>query len=215
MQGRAFGEDDAGEIYVVALEGVVSRLTGAGGGGVVCAPTISGSELIVSRAGETAAISVTAPAGCLWTATSTADWITFPSGASGAGSGTLSVSVAPRSGWLLPRVGFVVIAGMAAWATGQAVAQHWRPYWQVVALCCLLGLVDRFLHWGLFLDYPLNVYKGDIFSLQYYLVDTAVLLLMGSLGYRVTRTKQMTSQYPWLYRRTSPFTWEERKQESA
>ena len=78
-----------------------------------------------------------------------------------------------------------------------------------------LGLVDRFLHWGLFLDYPLNVYKGDIFSLQYYLVDTAVLLLMGSLGYRVTRTKQMTSQYPWLYRRTSPFTWEERKQESA
>jgi glucose/arabinose dehydrogenase len=107
----SFGEDDAGEIYVVALEGVVSRLTGAGGGGVVCAPTISLSELIVSRAGETAAISVTAPAGCLWTATSTADWITFPSGASGAGSGTLSVSVAPRSGWLLPRVGFVVIAG--------------------------------------------------------------------------------------------------------
>ena len=48
----SFGEDDAGEIYVVALEGVVSRLTGAGGGGVVCAPTISGSELIVSRAGE-------------------------------------------------------------------------------------------------------------------------------------------------------------------
>jgi hypothetical protein len=55
-----------------------------------------------------ATISVTAPAGCSWSATSTVGWITFPSGATGAGSATVTVSVAPRSGWLIPRFGFIV-----------------------------------------------------------------------------------------------------------
>ncbi len=106
----SFGEDDAGEIYVVALNGVVSRIAGANGGGAVCTPNISPSQLIVRR-GETATISVTAPAGCEWAATSTVEWITFPSGATGAGSGTLMVSVPPRSSWLFPRVGFITVAG--------------------------------------------------------------------------------------------------------
>jgi hypothetical protein len=79
----------------------------------VCTPAISPSQIIVSRAGETAAVSVTAPAGCEWTATSTVEWITFPAGATGAGSATLTVSVPPRGGWLVPRFGFVIIAGQA------------------------------------------------------------------------------------------------------
>ena len=107
----SFGEDDAGEIYVVALNGVVSRIAGESGGGAACTPNVLSSQVIVSRAGETATISVTAPAGCGWTATSTVEWITFPSGATGAGSGTLMVSVAPRSGWLMPRVGLIIVAG--------------------------------------------------------------------------------------------------------
>ncbi|HVG55281.1 MAG TPA: PQQ-dependent sugar dehydrogenase, partial [Vicinamibacterales bacterium] len=107
----SFGEDDAGEIYVVALNGVVSRIGGESGGGAACTPNVSPSQVIVSRAGQTAQISVTAPAGCGWTATSTVEWITFPSGATGAGSGTLMVSVAPRSGWLMPRVGLIIVAG--------------------------------------------------------------------------------------------------------
>jgi hypothetical protein len=106
----SFGEDDAGEIYVVALNGVVSRIAGANGGGAVCTQNISPSQLIVRR-GETATISVTASAGCEWTATSTVEWITFPSGATGAGSGTLTVSVPPRSRWLFPRFGFITVAG--------------------------------------------------------------------------------------------------------
>ena len=109
----SFGEDDAGELYVVALEGVVSRIAAASAGGAVCTPAISRSQIIVSRAGETAAVSVTAPAGCEWTATSTVEWITFPAGATGAGSATLTVSVPPRGGWLVPRFGFVIIAGQA------------------------------------------------------------------------------------------------------
>lgn len=79
----------------------------------MCAPTLSASQLIAGRAGETATISVTAAAGCEWNAASTVEWITFPSGAAGAGSGTLTVSISPRSGWFVPRFGVVIVAGQA------------------------------------------------------------------------------------------------------
>jgi len=107
----SFGEDDDGEIYLVSLNGVVSRIAAASAGNAVCTPTVSPSQLIVGRAGETATISVTAAAGCEWRATSTVEWITFPSGANGTGSGTLTVFVPPRSGWLMLRVAFVIVAG--------------------------------------------------------------------------------------------------------
>jgi hypothetical protein len=104
----------------------------------------------------------------------------------------------------------VVIGGGAAWATGHALAMKWRTFREVIAYTCLLGLADRFLHWGLFLDQPLDVYKGNIASLQYYAVDTAVLLIFSIAAYRFTQTSCMTRQYPWMYRRTGPFTWTQR-----
>jgi hypothetical protein len=73
----------------------------------------------------------------------------------------------------------------------------------------LLGLFVRFLHWGLFLDNWRHL-KGDLLSLHYYITDTTVLIAAASLGYRLRRTRQMTRQYRWLYRQTSPFTWEKR-----
>lgn len=104
----------------------------------------------------------------------------------------------------------IVLGGGAAWATGRALAIHWRPFYEVLVYCCLLGMADRFLHWGLFLDAPLNVYKGTIASLYYYVVDTLILILFGSVAYRLNQARAMTTQYPWLYRRTGPFTWTER-----
>ena len=104
----------------------------------------------------------------------------------------------------------VVIGGFAAASTGRALALAWRPFWQVVFYTCLLGMAVRFLHWGLFLDKPLDVYKGDIFSIQFYLVDTAILMLASSLAFRLTRAALMASQYRWLYRKTGPFTWAKR-----
>jgi hypothetical protein len=35
------------------------------------------------------------------------------------------------------------------------------------------------------------------------------VIAIGSMGYRFTRARQMTSQYRWLYERTGPFTWRE------
>ena len=108
--GLTSGRD---EIFAYGLRNPLAiRLRpGASGGGAVCAPNVSSSQLIVDRAGETATVSVTAPAGCEWTATSTVEWITFPSGTTGAGSGTLTISVARRGGWLIPRFGLIIVAG--------------------------------------------------------------------------------------------------------
>jgi hypothetical protein len=104
----------------------------------------------------------------------------------------------------------VVIAGGAAAATGRALARQWRSYWLLVFYVTLLGCADRFLHWGLFLDAPLDVYKGDLLSVHYYLVDTAILLIFASLAYRLTRVRQMTTQYRWLYERAGPLSWRKR-----
>lgn len=109
----------------------------------------------------------------------------------------------------------IVIGGGAAAATGRALARQWRPYWQVIFYSALLGCADRFLHWGLFLDKPLDVYKGDLFSIHYYLVDTALLIVSASIAYRLTRAGQMTTQYRWLYTRTGPFTWKKKDASGA
>jgi hypothetical protein len=95
------------------------------------------------------------------------------------------------------------IGGGAALLAGRAIATTWRPYWYVIAYMLLLGAGVRFLHFALF--------KGDILSLPSYLVDTLYLLAVGSVAFRMTRTNQMTRQYPWLYERTGPFSWRERR----
>lgn len=106
----------------------------------------------------------------------------------------------------------IVIGGGAAWATGRALALKWRPFREVIVYACLLGVADRFLHWGLFLDQPLDVYKGNIMSLHYYAVDTAVLTAIAMLAYRLTQVSCMTTQYRWMYRRTGPFSWAKKEQ---
>lgn len=100
----------------------------------------------------------------------------------------------------------IVFGGGAAWMTGRAIAGGWQPFWQAAAYCALLGGAVRFFHYGLFKP-PL---EGSLFSLQFYLVDTAILIALAWLGYRVTRAGQMTTQYRWLYKRTSPLTWTSR-----
>jgi small-conductance mechanosensitive channel len=93
----------------------------------------------------------------------------------------------------------LILGGWAAWMTGRACAQTWRPYLTLVVYLLALGLAVRFIHHALF--------EGTMFSLRYYIVDTIVLLICGTLGYRYTRTNQMTSQYHWLYDKVSPFSW--------
>lgn len=93
----------------------------------------------------------------------------------------------------------VLLGGWAAWMTGKACAQTWRPYITLVLYLLALGLVVRFIHHALF--------EGTMFSLRYYIADTIVLLIFGTIGYRYTRTNQMVGQYNWLYERASPLSW--------
>lgn len=101
----------------------------------------------------------------------------------------------------------ILIGGGAAWMAGRALASGWKPFWKVTIYMMLLGAALRFFHWGLFLD---TSEEGTLLSLHYYSVDTVVLILAAWLGYRTTRTTQMVTQYRWLYRRTSLFTWARR-----
>ena len=92
-----------------------------------------------------------------------------------------------------------LIAGGAAWMAARGLALTWQPYRRVIYSAALLGAAVRFFNYALF--------ESTLLSLQFYLVDTLILVLIASLGYRVTRTNQMVTRYRWLYRRTSPITW--------
>jgi hypothetical protein len=84
----------------------------------------------------------------------------------------------------------IVLGGGAAALAGRAIAKTWRPLWQVVAYGFILGAGVRFIHF--------SVFNGTLLSVHYYLVDTAVCVAFGLLGFRASRAAQMTTQYNWL-----------------
>lgn len=92
----------------------------------------------------------------------------------------------------------VLVFGLAAFLTGQALANAWKPVWQLLAYCLLLGLANRFLTWGLF--------KGHFLSLPGFLVGTAAIAAIAYTGFRLKQVWKFVNQYPWLYQRTSPWS---------
>ena len=95
----------------------------------------------------------------------------------------------------------LVLLGFAAWMTGQALANTWRPMWQAVPYALLLGFADRFLTWGLFSPDKIEV----LWLRSGYVTDTLILLTYSLIAYRVTKVRRMVSQYPWIYERAGPF----------
>ncbi len=81
----------------------------------------------------------------------------------------------------------VVLGGGAAWMAGRAVANAWGRWWMVVLYCLLIGAGARFIHFSLF--------GATLLSPHYYAIDTAVALIFGFAGFRVTRVRQMARQY--------------------
>jgi hypothetical protein len=63
-----------------------------------CTYSVSPTSSSPVAAGNSASVSVTAGAGCAWTATSSAAWVTITAGSSGTGNGTVSYTVAPNTG---------------------------------------------------------------------------------------------------------------------
>ncbi len=100
----------------------------------------------------------------------------------------------------------ILLAGGAAWMMGQSLAKTWRPVWQVFIYALLLGLADRFMIFALF--------EGELLSAGGFMLDSAMLLIIGLLSYRFNQVKMMIKQYPWLYQRASYFHWVKRTSSS-
>jgi hypothetical protein len=96
----------------------------------------------------------------------------------------------------------VLMGGGAAWLAGRAIAQTWRPWWHVVLYMLILALAVRFIHFALF--------DSRFLSLHYYLVDLAVCIVFGLIGFRLMRVRQMVTRYNWLNDRAGPFRWRRR-----
>jgi len=107
-----------------------------------CDYTISPSAIDVGAAGGTTAVDVAAGAGCEWTATPDALWITIASGASGTGSGRVTLTVA-SNGTADQRAGGVIIASRTV-SVRQAPPSTPPP---PVACEYSVSPVDTTLHW--------------------------------------------------------------------
>jgi hypothetical protein len=96
----------------------------------------------------------------------------------------------------------IIFGGGAAWLSGRAIAQTWRPAWQVFVYSLVLGLAVRFIHFSLF--------GGTLLSAHYYLIDSAVCMGFGFLGFRAARVAQMVSHYRWINQGNGPLRWRRR-----
>ena len=96
----------------------------------------------------------------------------------------------------------VVVGGGAALLAGRAIAASWRPWWHVALYMAILSLAVRFMHFALF--------DSKLLSPHYYLVDFAVCLGFGFLGFRLTRVAQMVTRYKWLNERAGWLGWRRR-----
>lgn len=102
------------------------------------------------------------------------------------------------NGWVFLLV-TVIIGGAAAFMSGRAVAQTWRPYWHIPVYMLAIAATVRFFHYALFGE--------PLLSLKNYLVDLVVVLTAASLGYRLLRARQMAQQYHWLFQRSGLLRW--------
>ena len=93
----------------------------------------------------------------------------------------------------------ILMGGGAAYLSGKAIAQTWRPFWHVPLYMLPLAATIRFFHFALFQE-PLISWKS-------FAVDFVVALIAASFGYRLVRAGQMARQYGWLYRRRGLLSW--------
>jgi uncharacterized membrane protein YeiH len=97
-------------------------------------------------------------------------------------------SAGPYGLWIFLLV-TVLLGGGAAFMAGKAIAETWRPRLHLFVYALLLAAVVRFIHFALF--------EEPLLSLKSFIIDAIVVTVFTILGFRVTRSGQMTSQYNW------------------
>lgn len=83
----------------------------------------------------------------------------------------------------------VILGGAAAFVTGKAIAETWKPYWQLVWYMLILAAAVRFFHYALFWE--------KLLSFTGYLATLTVLLALAAIGHYLERHRQMHEQYGW------------------
>ncbi|MEL6299340.1 MAG: DUF6867 family protein [Pseudomonadota bacterium] len=92
----------------------------------------------------------------------------------------------------------ILLGGGAAWMTGRAIAQTWGPLWQALAYMLPLTCAARFLHFSLG--------GGELLNGWYFVVNLVILSGIAAISFQYARTALMAQQYPWLYKRATPFS---------
>ena len=104
-------------------------------------------------------------------------------------------------------VAVVVLFCFFGYASGNALAENWRPGWQVVLYGLLLSVGARVTALILFARHLRGVLDESIESLLLALV----IMGISAFAYRLTLARKMPLQYPWLYERRGLFGWREKR----
>lgn len=83
----------------------------------------------------------------------------------------------------------LILGGGAAWISGSAIAQTWRPLWQIPLYMLMLAAAVRFCHYALFGE--------KLLSLRSYVTDFVTLMVLATAGFWLSRRAQMERQYGW------------------
>jgi len=98
-----------------------------------------------------------------------------------------------------PFLAMIVLLAIAAMLTGRAMAETWRPGWQIVPVALTLAATHRFLLYALF--------GARFFSAGGVVIAALLLGLFTAASYYRARARKMIRQYPWLYEHSGPFGW--------
>lgn len=96
----------------------------------------------------------------------------------------------------------LVLFGAASWMMGRAVAESWKPRWQILPYGLLLGATNRFLAFALF--------EEQLLAPLPFVLASLVLIGVGASAWRTAHVAKMVRQYPWLYERQGIFSYRER-----
>jgi hypothetical protein len=104
----SFGEDEAGEIYVLGQSGVLNRMT-ISPSPPACSYSVSSTNQFFPQTGGEGVFTLTTAGDCGWIAAATVDWITLAQ-TRGVGGGALSFAVRDNPTGS-PRMGLIQVGG--------------------------------------------------------------------------------------------------------
>jgi hypothetical protein len=90
---------------------------------------------------------------------------------------------------------------------GQALAENWRPAWQVALYGALLSIGARAMALMLFARHL----RGPLDEVIEFSLLALMIVGITAVAFRLTLARKMPLQYPWLYERRGLFGWREKR----